>query len=275
MKAPTITLVLTLALLFALPAATDARSRKPAVDKKAEAAVTALVECAADPAGACVRDCIEKVEAAGGKACPLLAGRFAESEEAVQLLLAQGLTALKCPELTKVAETAFNNADADNRGPLAVIFAQSKDEGLVAPISALVKSGRPFDREKGCEALAMLGRPEAVPAIVDATRHALFSVRLQAAQALASFPDETARAALCGLLAADKNTGVRVKAAESLGRHKQKEAVPCMIAGLEDESGAVKTATHRALIEAAGLDIGMDPEAWTKWWEKNKPTKRR
>jgi len=196
-------------------------------------------------------------------------------DETGQTALAEAMVAIKCTESISVAKAAFKNSDADNRGPLAVAFAQSKYEELLPAIQELVNTGRPYDRERGCEALAILGSDEAIPTLVGAAGHGLYSVRQQAARALGSFQGEAARNALGKLLTSDSNIGVRIEAAKAIGTQKDMLSVPALIKGLGDSSGPVKTAVHKAIIDVTGLDIGMDPEAWEKWWAKNQPEKPR
>jgi HEAT repeat protein len=258
--------------LCALLVTTPATARKrPGKGPKAEPHVTALAECGAKRDSACIREHREALESIGTKACPALVEGLTSVAEAGQTALADAMVAIKCTEIKAVAEAAFKNTDADNRGPLAVAFAQSKNVELLPAIQELVKSGRPYDRERGCEALAILGNDDAVPTLVDAAGHGLYSVRQQAARALGSFQGEAARNALGTLVTTDSNIGVRIEAAKAIGSQKDKLSVPALIKGLGDSSGPVKTAVHKAIIDVTGLDIGMDPEAWEKWWQKNQP----
>lgn len=271
------TLYLSLAVtLCATLAATPATARKrPGKGPDVAPHVTALAECGAKRDSACTRLHREALETIGTKACPALAKGLPQAEEAGQTALAEAMVAIKCSELQAVAEAAFKNTEADNRGPLAVAFAQSKNEKLLPAVQELVRSGRPYDRERGCEALAILGREEGIPTLVTATGHGLYSVRQQAARALGVFQGEAARDALCKLVTGDSNIGVRIEAAKAIGTQKDQKSVPCLIKGLSDTSGPVTTAVHKAMIDVTGLNIGMDPEAWEKWWQKNQPTSRK
>lgn len=264
-------LTVTLVLSFA-PLVTPANARsRPGKGPDAKPHITALAECGAKRDSACLREHREALENIGGKACPQLAQILPETAEGGQVALAEAMVALKCPEIAKVAAAAFKNTDADNRGPLAVAFAPSKSGDLLDAIQELVRNGRPYDREKGCEALAIIGDDKAISTLVEAAGHGLYSVRQQAARALGSFQGEAARNALARLLTGDSNIGVRIEAAGAIGTQKDPLSVPALIKGLADDSGPVKTAVHKALIDVTGLDIGMDPEAWEKWWAKNQP----
>jgi HEAT repeat protein len=269
--APLPALVIALTLMPTLPA--HARHR-PAKGPVGETQVTALAECGAKRDSACIREQMDALKGIGTMACPTLASTFTATPEAGQLALADALVALKCSEVADVARAAFANRDSDNRGPLAVSFAASKSEALLPEIQQLVESGRPYDREKGCEALAILGLDAAVPGLVKATGHGLYSVRQQAAKALGAFQGEAARNALCTLVAEDSNIGVRIEATRALATQKDPQSVPCLIKGLGDSSGPVKTAAHKALNDVTGLDVGIEVEAWQKWWEKNQSTGR-
>jgi len=245
--------------------------KKPPVDQF----VQKYIECAGANDSSCLRDMMEQMSADSQAACTTLASRIEGETEEAQPNLAAAMADLKCPQIVATASKLLANVESDVRGPLCVQFARTKDKALVELVSQLVKAGRPFDKEKGCEALAILGYKEAIPTLVEATSDSFFSVRLQAAAALGDFKSDEAREALCRLVTEDQNSGVRVKAAESLGKLKDLASVPCLTKALESKTGLVLTAVHVALIAVTGLDVGMDPVAWQQWWEKNKPQKRR
>ncbi len=271
MRLTTLLTHLTITSCIVLVAVPTMARKRPGKGPKAEPHVTGLAECGAKRDSACIREHREALEAIGTKACPALVKGLSTVEEAGQTALAEAMVAIKCTEIIAVAEAAFKNTDVDNRGPLAVAFAQSKNGDLLPGIQELVKSGRPYDRERGCEALAILGNDDAIPTLVEAAGHGLYSVRQQAARALGSFQGEAARNALGKMVTSDSNIGVRIEAAKAIGAQKDKLSVLALIKGLSDSSGPVKTAVHKAIIDVTGLDIGMDPEAWEKWWQKNQP----
>ncbi len=211
--------------------------------------------------------------------CVLLAEAFnaPDRPEHVQLDLARALVELKCPDTRALALKLLGNADLENRGAFAVIFAMTRDKELTAATIALAGSSRPFDKEMACEALSTLGDPAGIPALVKATRDSFFSVRQKAAAALATFPSPEGREALCRLATADSNVGVQQRAMESLGTLADIQSVPCLIEVLKGRPGAATIAAHAALQKVSGMDLGADASAWEQWWEKykkdNKPRK--
>jgi HEAT repeat protein len=265
-------------VIFAItlqPALLEARGKKKtAPDSRSVAALEKIVECALSRDSACIRSQLDILKERGDKACTVIAARLMETEQKAWPELGEALVRNKCPQLVKLTKQVFAITESDYRGPFAAKVAISKNKALVEPIEKLIRTGRPYDKEKGCEALAILGDDKAVPTLVQAAGNGMFSVRLQAATALAVFPGDASRDKLCAMATQDSNSGVRIKAAESLGKLKDSKAVPCLITVLEDNAGRVKTAAHQALIAITELDVGLDPEAWTKWWKKQQPKKR-
>ena len=270
------TTVLTLAALV-LWSATGAAlpPRKPNASQQAWGVVEQLLECSKKKDSACIREKLDELQTHAKHACGYIAEEFRSQDEEMREPLATALVELKCKETAELAFDFLSSKENEGRGPISVIFAATKDKALVEPISQMVKRGRPFDKEKGCVALALIGDEAGVPALVKATKDPFFSVRLQAAESLRHFPGDASRGALCRTLAEDKNSGVRGKAAESLSELKDIKSVPCLWAGLNDKTGAVKTATHRALVTVSGVDVGLNADAWEMWWDKNKPEKKR
>ena len=257
------------------PAILAARGKKKtAPDARSIAALEKVVECAASRDSACLRTQLDVLKERGDKACSVIAARLMETDQKAWPVLGEALARNKCPQLLELARLVFADTESDYRGPFAAEAAKSKNKALVEPIAELVRTGRPYDKEKGCEALAVLGDEKAVPVLVQAAGNGMFSVRLQAATALAVFPGDASRDKLCTMATGDSNSGVRIKASDSLGKLKDSKAVPCLIKVLKDNTGQVKTAAHQALVAITGLDVGLDSEAWTKWWDKNQPRKR-
>ena len=267
------------AVLFAGRATADERrGKKPSKgSKKVHFLVQTYLECAVKKDSACMRESLGDMDNSKLRkpSCALLASRFPELGEEVHVAAAAALAELYCEEVAQVAVGVFSQTDIDTRGAVAAELARTKNRKLVAPIKELVEKGRPYDKEKGCEALALIGDKEAIPVLVKASSNSMFSVRVAATQALAVFPSNEAREALCAIVTADTNTGVRAKAADSLAILKDMKSVPSLIKALADKENAVKIAVHRALVAVTGLDVGTDVESWTRWWEKNKPTKKR
>jgi len=233
------------------------------------------MECAKKKDSACLREKLDALDPLKKHGCPMIAEEFRSRGEELLPHLATALVELRCEEAVPLAVEFLSSRENEGRGPVAVIFAQTKEEALVEPISGMIKKGRPFDKEKGCEALGIMGKDGGIPALVLATKDKFFSVRLQAAASLANFKSDESRNALCALLENDTNSGVRLKAAASLGKSGDVYAVPCLWKGLNDKVGAVVTASHQALVAVAGLDVGLKPDAWEMWWNKNKPKKKK
>jgi|GEM_PF-2067159 len=61
---------------------------------------------------------------------------------------------------------------------------------------------------------------------------------------------------------------LRIQAAQSLGKLKDKRAVPPLIAALGSTAPACQSAFAEALKEITGQDFGQDAEKWLEWWEK-------
>jgi len=274
MKRTAFWLCLVLALFLASGA--SGRRRKPKKGgKKLLSLVESFKQCIKSKDQQCRKQKLQELEAHAKRACPLLADELRQGTEEIQPALAGALVQLKCTQTLEVARELLASPDCEVRGLLAVEFAVTRDKNLVEPVGKLISTGRPYDKEKACAALAVMGHKEGVPALVRACGDSFFSVRLQAADSLGGFATTESREALCKLVEADANSGVRVKAAQSLELVKDINAVPCLTKALNDDVGMVKTAVHKALIATTGLDVGMSPEAWEKWWDRNKPRKRR
>jgi HEAT repeat protein len=266
-----------LAFIVAPSVQLQAGAPKPQPNKKTPAAqqvVTDYLACLNAPDGKCM-EVTEKLRKNAEAACPLLAAEFENADEELKAKLADKLGEFKCKEGVAAAVKYLSSEDGENRGEVAVGLSKSGAAPLVEPTIALLRTGRPFDKEKACEALANLRNATAVPALVAATQESMFAIRMQAALALGKFPGPDSRAALCSLHAQDVNPGVRVNAAMALGEQKDIEAIPCLAKGLEDRIGTVQNAAYEALKATAGLDLGMASEPWTLWYERNKPVKRR
>ena len=59
-------------------------------------------------------------------------------------------------------------------------------------------------------------------------------------------------------------------AARSLGLIDDPRVIDPLIEALGDESHGVKKNAALSLKMRTGQNFGKDPEAWQKWWEKNK-----
>ena len=269
---------LVVGLLFGVgSAAADSSGRKPSKkDRKAvEKAAAAFLECAKKKDVACLETKLEELKAKPQLACGELLGHLEAKKLEVHRWVARALVACKCKEGVDIAIDLLGLPDWEFKAELVTEFAPSKDKRLLEPVSKLVDKGRPFEREMGCKALGVLGIPEAIPVLVRATSHSMFSVRLEAARALGEFKDKRSTDTLCALVTNDSNAGVKKQSADSLAKLKDLQSVPCLAKGLNDRVGLVVTACHEALKAVTGVDVGIAPLAWEQWWDKNKPAKKR
>ena len=275
------TLILTaLALALALAlgtAAADSEGRRPSkkVRKAVEKTAAEFLECAKQKDVACLEAKLAELRKNPKLACGELLGHLEAKKLKVHRWVARSLVACKCTEGVEIAVDLLGLPDWEFKAETAAEFALSGDKRLLEPVAKLVDTGRPYEREMGCKALGILGLPEAVPVLVRATGHSMFSVRLEAARALGEFEDKRSTETLCSLLSKEANAGVKKQSADSLARLKDLQSVPCLAKGLNDRVGLVVTACHEALKAVTGVDVGIAPLAWEQWWEKNKPAKKR
>lgn len=92
---------------------------------------------------------------------------------------------------------------------------------------------------------------------------------LTAARLLASSPEANATlVSELGTTASDRMrpTTVRLAAMETLAELRQPQAVPHLIAALEDNPRDIVQSARRALVVLARQDFGLDAPAWTAWW---------
>lgn len=265
-----------LCLSLACPLVASEQRRKPVkkVNKDLEQAQKLAAEylkCAEEKKGECMEEVLGKLKKYPKLACEELVGHLENDKLHIHVGIARAMAAMKCDAGVEVALSLLELPDWEFKAETAMAFAASKDGRLLQPLMTLAEKGtRPYHREAACKALAELGQVEAVPAIVKASTHAMFSVRLAAAQALAVFKTPESRNRLCQMLETDANAGVKVESAKALGTHKDKAAVPCLAKGLNDPVGLVQTAAWEALKTATDMDLGMNPMSWEQWYEKER-----
>jgi HEAT repeat protein len=197
----------------------------------------------------------------------LLAAGDEKSKAAALQLLGHQLTS----ESAVLLGTLLDNPEFEKR--IEVIEKLGAMKGIPEAnqiLEKLAKGNLPYEREKAVEALGKLADPSAVATISAACFDGLFSVRMSACKALASFDDKTARGTLGKVLLEDTNVGVRTEAAKALGATKSRASVPHLVPGLKDQSFAVQTAVAEALRDATGMDLGPDYPAWESWEKKNR-----
>jgi len=96
-----------------------------------------------------------------------------------------------------------------------------------------------------------------------------WQIRWYAVTALGEAKDPRAVEALIGSLK-DENSYVRATSAWALGEIGDRRAMDALIAALGEESHGVRKNSLLALKKLTGQDLGEDPAAWQKWWDKNK-----
>jgi HEAT repeat protein len=76
----------------------------------------------------------------------------------------------------------------------------------------------------------------------------------------------------------DRRTGVRREAIVTLGKLRDGEATPQLLALLDDEQAGLRKSALWALKEITGIDLGEDPARWRAWyreelvwWEQDYP----
>jgi uncharacterized protein YegL len=68
----------------------------------------------------------------------------------------------------------------------------------------------------------------------------------------------------------DERWQIRAAAIAALGRTKSKSAVEPLIARLRIETGRLRGDIAAALKEICGVDLGVNPDRWQKWWDANR-----
>jgi hypothetical protein len=63
---------------------------------------------------------------------------------------------------------------------------------------------------------------------------------------------------------------IRVSACQSLGAIRSMEAVDPLISRMEKEQGRVREDIREALKKITNDDLGLNPEHWRKWWDREK-----
>jgi hypothetical protein len=135
---------------------------------------------------------------------------------------------------------ALDDADPDTRYCAALCLSECVHASAVAPLV-----GRLFDED-------------------DAVRAAAVEA-LRTHQRFAEFDDasRTIRAAL-----GERGASFRKAAAVALGELRDAEAVPALVAGLDDPDPAVAEATHKALATITRQDFGAMAAPWVAWWAR-------
>ena len=151
-------------------------------------------------------------------------------------------------------------ADAEHRKQVVhrlSVMAQSDPEPLVRSAALLAITTQ--------DAAAALDIARRLRADADAM------VRWDAVKVMAGANDATLIDPLVEVAAKDTSEEVRREAVRALARYDDPRVIDILIARLNDESVSVAHAARASLTEiAGGIDLGMSPDAWRKWWENEK-----
>ncbi|MEM7309333.1 MAG: HEAT repeat domain-containing protein [Planctomycetota bacterium] len=97
-------------------------------------------------------------------------------------------------------------------------------------------------------------------------------VRAEMIDVLARLGDAASAAELIDTHLVDESWHVRSHAAAALAALRSREAVPVLIARLEEDEGRVLSDVQRALQSLTGERIGVNPTLWQRWWKNNGET---
>ncbi len=146
--------------------------------------------------------------------------------------------------------------DADVRAQVArklAVMAQSDPEALV--------------RSAALQALLVQNAPMAVDVARRVRADESAMVRWDAVKVLADLGGRPLMPALLEMLAGDPDANVRRECARGLARFDELPVIRALVAALEDADLSVVQAAHDSLVKlSAGVDLGMKPEPWQKWW---------
>ncbi len=122
----------------------------------------------------------------------------------------------------------------------------TRDSHIREQLSTMLKDADWVVRWAGAEALAWIGDPEAVPALINTLRDNNWMVRIAVTRALLEIGDKSATTPITRLLN-DPNSTVREAAAEALGRLGDTTALPHLSKALHDKEALVRLAATVSL----------------------------
>jgi HEAT repeat protein len=167
------------------------------------------------------------------------------------------------PELLALALDLAGDADAGLREDAAVAL------GAKIPASA-GSTGKGEGGAGDTGGAAPANGPEAaVDALVGLLRDPAWEVAVVAAVSLGKTRAPDALAPLADLAGESEDWKMRGAAVVGLGHLYLKEAIPHVIAALEDEDPVVRRTALEVLVSIAGRRLDPDVDAWTAWWTEN------
>jgi len=170
--------------------------------------------------------------------------------------------------LAKQAESA----DPDRRREAALALGHKRFRGEQAEqvrelLTTLLRSDlEPLVRSAAAVSLGRLGGEPAVAALSEGLSDASGMVRADVCRGLGTTGAAAAVGPLTRTLAEDTSVDVRCAAARGLGNSQEPEARRALVAALDAERAAVRTAAWQALRRSTGAKK-LPPEraAWEKW----------
>lgn len=140
-----------------------------------------------------------------------------------------------------------------------------KDQRAVEPLIILLKDYDGYVRESAARSLGKIKDPRAVAPLIGRLKYDGYS----AADALSKIGESAVVPLITELK--NRNSSVRTRAAEALGKIKDPRAVVSLFAALEDKERDVRYAAGTALTKITGYNFDHYlSEKNQRWWEENK-----
>jgi HEAT repeat protein len=118
------------------------------------------------------------------------------------------------------------------------------------------------------QALGQFKEPEALAALRRLSAHPAPEVRADVVSALSSRDGKEVEEILKTVAAGDPSPDLRAAALQGLGRFKDPDLVPWLIARLKDAPPEVRPAVAQALNQVTGQSLGPSPESWQRWYAR-------
>lgn len=170
------------------------------------------------------------------------------------------------PPATQQVSKAFDVEDPDRRRE-GIVALSSNKWGLVEPhlkgYAAILRTDdHHVVRSAAVRALGKAGDEKYLDDIIRTMSDPSDAVRVDAAIALGNFQAESAESTLQKHAAGDASPQVRSACVKVLKKYRTKSTFAVLIGCLDDASMAVRYNAHQSLVDLAGVDMGMDGQAW-------------
>jgi len=210
------------------------------------------------------------------------------------------LAAVDCAEAVEVLLPSLGDDAWEVRAAtLKVLSGYRSDEAVTALEGAVVARRTGRIRALGVLALGNIGRPGSVQALLACAADGDWEVRRAAAEALRAYPGDPGASVALRTLLQDKEETIRTTAADSLAKTKDREAIPELLAALDDplwqvqaaaidaleairdpraigplitvmrRSGRLQEDAQNALETITTMKFGLDADRWETWWARN------